>query len=64
MKTIAIVAVGAFMVSGTAFASAPAVSTTKQTLKQDQASGPVLAGGPGRMIVPSPTRGGKGIYIR
>ncbi|GAA5655732.1 hypothetical protein Brsp06_02098 [Brucella sp. NBRC 13694] len=48
MKTLAIVAVGAFMVSGTAFASAPAVSTVKQTIKQAPASGPVVAGGSGK----------------
>lgn len=48
MNILAIAAVGAFMVSGTAFASAPAVSTTKQTVKQDQASGPVVAGGSGK----------------
>nr|WP_278436604.1 hypothetical protein [Brucella anthropi] len=48
MKIVAIVAVGAFMMSGTAFASAPAVSTVKQTIKQDQASGLVVAGGSGK----------------
>ncbi|MEL4373531.1 hypothetical protein [Brucella cytisi] len=48
MKILAIAAVGVFMVSGTAFASAPALSTVKQTIKQDQASGPVVAGGSGK----------------
>ena len=48
MKTLAIVAVGAFMVSGTAFASAPASPIVKQTTKQDQASVPVVAGGSGK----------------
>ncbi len=48
MKSLAIVAVGAFMVSGTAFASAPASPIVKQTTKQDQASGPVVAGGSGK----------------
>ncbi|MEJ5899652.1 hypothetical protein [Ochrobactrum teleogrylli] len=59
MKTIAVLAIGAFMVSGTAFASAPAVSTTKQTIKQDQVSGPVVAGGPGKLGRVSTSTSGK-----
>ncbi|MGK8640480.1 hypothetical protein ACRS7F_23115 [Brucella anthropi] len=48
MKILAIAAVGAFMMSGTAFTSASAVSIVKQTIKQDQASGPVVASGSGK----------------
>ncbi|MDH7793874.1 hypothetical protein [Ochrobactrum sp. AN78] len=64
MKIIAILAIGSIMASGAAFAAVPPSSDIKQTVKQDQASGPVFAGGPGRMLSPSLPRGGKGIYIR
>lgn len=50
MKILAIAAVGAFMMSGTAFTPASAVSIVKQTIKQDQASGPVVASGSGNKI--------------
>ncbi len=63
MKTIAVLAIGAFMVSGTAFASAPAVPTTKQTIKQDQASGSVVAGGAGKTgRVSAPTNGKRFLF--
>ncbi|GLU25786.1 MULTISPECIES: hypothetical protein [Brucella/Ochrobactrum group] len=64
MKIVAILAIGSIMASGAAFAAAPVTSDSKQTVTQDRASGPVLAGGPGRMLSPSIPRGGKGIYIR
>lgn len=62
MKIITILAIGSIMASGTAFAAVPPSSDIKQTVKQDQASGPVLVGGPSRFISPSLPRGRKGIY--
>lgn len=46
MKTLALLAVGAFMTAGTAFAAAPTNGNTDtQTVKSDKSTGVIVAGG-------------------
>ncbi|MEJ5900125.1 MULTISPECIES: hypothetical protein [Ochrobactrum] len=49
MKTIALLAVGAFMTAGTAFATAPTNGNLDtQTVKSDKSTGVIVAGGKNR----------------